>query len=231
MAEFVDNKSMKARSSLLHWLLVAGVASIPAALLASHRVVSPTTSSANDSVEITATITLAQSEVAQKIGADPGKGVVLVEVHVSPKTEKGLRVSPDDFYLLCHDDGERSQPFEPAQLAGHGALVVSPTAGEGGGARAERYGIPLGGVTLPGNSVGVGAGGRGPGTLSSKADNKSAGNAALLAALKAKQFPDKLTTSDVSGNLYFPLDGQHKLKNLAILYRGQGGRLDLEFQH
>lgn len=222
---------MKVQSRIFHRLLIAGIASIPAAVLASHHVVSPTTTASNDKVQITATITLAQPEVTQKIGADPGKGVVLVEVHVTPKTEKDLRVSPDDFYLLCHDDGQRSQPFEPAQLAGRGALVISQTAGAGGGTRAERYGIPLGSVTLPGSSVGVGGGGRGPGTLSSKADNKSAGNATLLTALKAKQFPDKLTTSEVSGDLYFPLDGKHKLKNLAILYRGQAGRLDLEFKH
>jgi hypothetical protein len=35
----------------------------------------------------------------------------------------------------------------------------------------------------------------------------------------------------VSGYLYFPLDGKHKLKNLAILYRGQAGRIDMEFEH
>jgi hypothetical protein len=222
---------MQARSRLFHRLLVAGVACVPAAVLASHHVVSPTTSSSNDDVEISATITLAEPEVAQKIGVDPGTGVVLVEVHVLPKTDKDLRVSPDDFYLLSHDDGQRSQPFEPAQLAGRGALVVSPTAGAGGGTRAERYGIPLGSVTLPGGMVGVGGGGRGPGTLSSKADNKSSGDPALLKALKAKQLPDKLTTKEVSGYLYFPFDGKHKLKNLAVLYRGQAGRLDLEFEH
>jgi len=220
---------MKARSRLFHRLLVAGVACIPAAMLASHHVTSPTTSSSNDNVEITATITLAEPEIAQKIGVDPGTGVVLVEMHVLPKTDKDLRVSPDDFFLLSHDDGERSQPFEPAQLAGRGALVVSPA--EGGGTKGGHHGMPLGEIMLGGGMIGAGGSGRGPGTLSSKADNKSAGDPALLKALKAKQFPDKLTTTEVSGYLYFPLDGKHKLKNLAVLYRGQAGRLDLEFQH
>jgi len=197
-------------------------------MLASHHVTSPTTSSSNDNVEITATITLAEPEIAQKIGVDPGTGVVLVEMHVLPKTDKDLRVSPDDFFLLSHDDGERSQPFEPAQLAGRGALVVSPAAG--GGTKGG-HGMPLGEIMLGGGMIGAGGSGRGPGTLSSKADNKSAGDPALLKALKAKQFPDKLTTTEVSGYLYFPLDGKHKLKNLAVLYRGQAGRLDLEFQH
>jgi hypothetical protein len=35
----------------------------------------------------------------------------------------------------------------------------------------------------------------------------------------------------VSGYLYFPLDGKHKLKNLAVLYRGSAGKLNLEFEH
>lgn len=198
-------------------------------MLASHHVTSPTTSSSNDNVEITATITLAEPEIAQKIGVDPGTGVVLVEMHVLPKTDKDLRVSPDDFFLLSHDDGQRSQPFEPAELAGRGALVVSQTAETKG----AHHGIPLGDIMLGGGGMigGGGGGGRGPGTLSSKADNKSAGDPALLKALKAKQFPDKLTTTEVSGYLYFPLDGKHKLKNLAVLYRGQAGRLDLEFEH
>src|SRR5689334_5498689 len=88
-------------------LLVAGLAFIPAAVLASHRVVSPTTSSANDNVEVTATITLSEPEIAQKLGADPGKGIALVEVRVSPKGDQDLRISADDFYLLSHDDGQR----------------------------------------------------------------------------------------------------------------------------
>ena len=152
---------MKARSRLFHRLLVAGVACIPAAMLASHQVTSPTTSSSNDNVEITATITLAEPEVAQKIGVDPGTGVVLVEMHVLPKTDKDLRVSPDDFFLLSHDDGQRSQPFEPAQLAGRGALVVSPTAG--GGTKGGHHGMPLGEIMLGGGMIGAGGSGRGPG--------------------------------------------------------------------
>jgi hypothetical protein len=62
-------------------------------------------------------------------------------------------------------------------------------------------------------------------------DEKSQGNDRLLQALKAKQLPTKESVDPVEGFLYFPLDGKHKLKNLAVLYRGPAGRLDLEFQH
>ena len=75
----------------------------------------------------------------------------------------------------------------------------------------------------PGNSKVV--------ALSSKMDEKEKGNKTLLGVLKAKQFPQKESTEPVEGFLYFPLDGKHKLKNLAVLYRGPAGKLDLEFEH
>jgi hypothetical protein len=62
-------------------------------------------------------------------------------------------------------------------------------------------------------------------------DDRSEGNKNLLKALRAKQFPQKESKEPVEGLLYFPLDGKHKLKNLAVLYRGPAGRLDLEFEH
>jgi len=75
----------------------------------------------------------------------------------------------------------------------------------------------------PGNSKEI--------VLNSKMDTKSQGNQALLEALKAKQLPQKESAAAVEGFLYFPLDGKHKLKNLAVLYRGPAGKLDLEFEH
>jgi hypothetical protein len=224
------------RSLLLRYGICAFTALIPSALIASHKVVSPTTSASNDDVEVNATITLPEEEVAQKLGADPGKGIVLVQVRVTPKGEKAFRVSPDDFYLLSHDDGQRSQPFEPAQLAGKGGLVVAQGPGSGGGL-ASTPGHPIGTSPtgrvqrFPGRTNGVGNMGSGPGTTSTQANDKDAGNTSLLAALKAKQLQDTTSSDEVSGYLYFPLDGKHKLKNLAVLYRGQAGHLDLEFEH
>ncbi|MBV8896627.1 MAG: hypothetical protein JO051_08955 [Acidobacteriaceae bacterium] len=193
----------------------------------ARKVISPETSAGNDVVDVVATITLAEDEVAQKLGADPGKGVVLLEVRIIPKTDQPLRVSPDDFILLAHDDGERAKPFEPSEIAGNGALVLS-SATEGT-VKKTSSSIGLGGM------VG-GGGGASPGnskvtTLSSKMDTKSQGNDKLLEALKAKQLPEKESVQPVEGYLYFPLDGKHKLKDLAVLYRGPAGRLNLEFQH
>jgi hypothetical protein len=193
---------------------------------AAKKIVSPSTSAGNEQVDIVATISLAEDEVIQKLGADPGKGIVLLQVRVTPKTDKPVEMSPDDFILLAHDDGERSKPFDAGEIAGQGALVVTNTSG----AKAQKTGTSfgLGGMMggaggSPGNSKVV--------ALSSKMDEKEKGNKTLLEVLKAKQFPQKESTEPVEGFLYFPLDGKHKLKNLAVLYRGPAGKLDLEFEH
>lgn len=195
-------------------------------LLASKKVISPETSASNDQVDIVATISLAEEEVAQKIGADPGKGIVLLEVRVIPKTDKPVQVSPDDFILLAHDDGERSKPFEPAEIAGGGGLVVT---NKSDAAKQKKTGITAG-------FGGIGGGNASPGnprptTISTKIDTRSEGDEKLLEALKAKQFPEKESIEPVEGYLYFPLDGKHKLKNLVVLYRGPAGKLNLEFTH
>jgi hypothetical protein len=208
-------------------LLVTGTILFATSLPGAKKVVSPNTSASNEQVDIIATIFITQEEVTQKLGADPGKGVALLEVRVIPKTNDAVQISPDDFILLAHDDGERAKPFDPAQIAGPGSLVVSSatdktkkqSSGFGG------FGGMIGGGSgsSPGNSK--------PTTLSTKMETKSQGNDKLLEALKAKQFLQKDTNKPVEGYLYFPLDGKHKLKNMALLYRGPAGRLDLEFEH
>ena len=161
------------------------------------------------------------------MGADPGQGIVLLQVRVTPKTDQPVQISPDDFILLAHDDGERSKPFEPEELAGQGALVLTNSTD---GTKVKKTGqtIGIGGI--------MGGTGGSPGnprvtTVNTRMDDKKQGNTALLEALKAKQLPAKDTTDEVNGYLYFPLDGKHKLKNLAVLYRGPAGKLDMEFQH
>jgi hypothetical protein len=218
-------------------MLLAGVALlVPSGLVAAHKVVAPTTSAANDTVEITATITLDEDEIAKKLGADPGKGIALMDVRVTPKTDKPLRVSPDDFFLLSHNDGQRSQAFEPEQLAGRGGLVLAQGPGTPGGL-SRSPGAPIGtGPTgrvqrMPGGGNGIGNKAGEAGGLKTEKNDKDRGNSSLLAAIKAKQLPDTTTADEISGYLLFPLEGKHKLKDMALLYRGQAGHIDLEFQH
>src|ERR1700742_94656 len=83
------------------------------------KVISPVTTASNEQIDLEATIVMTEEEVTQKLGgADPGKGIVLLQVRVTPKTDKPIQISPDDFILLAHDDGERSKPFEPSEIAG-----------------------------------------------------------------------------------------------------------------
>ena len=197
------------------------------ACFGAKKITSANTSAGNEQVDVVATLYMTEEEVTQKLGMDPGKGIALLEVRIIPKTDQPVQMSPDDFILLAHDDGERSKPFDPAEIAGQGAMVVSratdktknQTSGFGG------FGGMIGGGSgsSPGNSK--------PVALSSKMDTKSQGNDKLLEALKAKQFPQKDSVQPVEGYLYFPLDGKHKLKNMAVLYRGPAGHLNLEFQH
>jgi len=198
-----------------------------ASAFAGKKVVSPTTSAGNDQVDIVATITLTEAEVTQRLGVDAGKGIVLLQVKITPKTDKPVQVSPDDFILLAHDDGERTKPFEPEQLAGNGALVVTNTAD---GAAVKRTGSSFGIGGMMGGSGGSPGNSRAT-VLTSKMDDKRQGNQTLVQTLKAKELPAKESKDEVEGYLYFPLDGKHKLKNLAVLYRGPAGRLDMEFEH
>ena len=192
----------------------------------AKKVISPKTSAGNEQVDIVATIFMGEDEVTQKLGEDPGPGIAVLEVQVIPKTDQPVQVSPEDFILLAHDDGERAKPFEPAEIAGQGALVVTntPAKGKKGAAFGSLGGMIGGGSgSSPGNS-------RAP-NINTRMDERNEGNKNLLKALRAKQLPTKDSKEPVSGLLYFPLDGKHKLKNLAVLYRGPAGRLNLEFQH
>src|ERR1700748_1891318 len=106
---------------------------------------------------------------------DPGQGIVILNVRIIPKTDKPVQVDPADFILLAHDDGERAKPFEPAEIAGNGALVVT----DNSNAKVKKTSSTMG----LGGIVAGGGGGNGgsPGnsrviTLNSKMDEKKQGN-------------------------------------------------------
>lgn len=197
-------------------------------LFAAKKVVSPTTTAANEQVDLEATITLAPDEVVQKLGTNPGQGVVLLRVRITPKVDTPITVNRDDFILLAHDDGERARPFAPAELAGSGALVESTKTGT-----VKKSGVSggIGPMIAMGGGGSLSPGSSAPVTVNTKMDDKTGGNQQLLTTLKAKELPQTDTTKPVEGYLYFPLDKKHKLKDLIVMYRGPAGKLDLEFVH
>ncbi|HEX4809795.1 MAG TPA: hypothetical protein VH325_12740 [Bryobacteraceae bacterium] len=200
-----------------------------AVLFAGKKVTSPTTSGDNDSINVTATLFLMPDDVKHEIGADPGPDVVVLQVRVTPKVDKPVSVSPDDFILLAHDDGERTQPYDPAEIAGKGALVIKEQKQDSVGVEPTRSVI---------SGIGIGGGSN---KKSTAADNsKSApttmndgakGNDDLLTKLKSKELATQDIQKPEEGLLYFKLTGKHKLKNMAVLYRGPSGAIDMEFQH
>jgi len=199
------------------------------ALGGKKKVISPETSAGNEEVDLVATIFLTTEEVTQKLGMNPGPDLAILQVRVIPKTDKPVQVAADDFILLAHNDGERTKPLTPSEIAGNGALIVSNSADQKTkkdkktGTSGGFGGIMMGGGASPGNPQVV--------TLSTKMDEKKQGDPKLLEALKEKQLPDKETSEPLEGLLYYRLNGKHKLKDMSVLYRGPAGKLDLEFEH
>jgi hypothetical protein len=219
----MSNFSTRALALIALTLVLTILPAFPA-----KKVISPETSAGNEQVDLIATIFLTHDEATQRLGMDPGPDIAILQVRVVPKTDKPVQVAADDFILLAHNDGERNKPFTPAEIAGQGAIIVNNTADQQSKGKKTTTtgglgGIMMGGGSSPGNPKVV--------ALGTKVDDKKPGDPKLLEALKAKQFPDKETNEPVEGLLYFRLSGKHKLKDMAVLYRGPAGKLDLEFEH
>lgn len=191
----------------------------------------------NVNISIDATAVLDRAEVKQMLGSDFGGAIVVVEVKLTPRAGKELKIFADDFVLRSYKDGQKSQPFAPSQLAGKSVLMLTRKA-SGGGMMGQETGPIWGGIGGPPRRMGGNGGGVGnsasaesvDATDSAEDSSKSGDKDPLLKALKEKALPEKETAEPVSGLLYFPLDGKHKAKDLALQYTGQAGRLTLEFQ-
>jgi hypothetical protein len=189
-------------------------------------------------LEITATAFADKESVKQVLGSDLGGFIVVVEVRVAPKAGKSLNLVRDDFLLRSDKDGQKSQPFAPSQIAGSGALVVwDAGGGAGGGIMGDNNGPIWGGGPVPmGRPRRMGGDGGSMGntsetsTQSAVKDGKNSKPDPLLDTLKQKVLPEKETAEPVSGLLYFPLEGKHKLKDLELLYRGSAGKLSIRFR-
>jgi hypothetical protein len=128
----------------------------------------------------------------------------------------------DDFQLRSDRDGEKSKPFSPSQIAGKGAMIVTPTAD---GRNKTGFGIGLGGMGMGGGP------GSQPVTNNARMD-KGAKNkeSPLLGTLQEKVLAEKETDQPVSGLLIFPMEPKQKNKDLELTYAGPGSRLTLRFK-
>jgi hypothetical protein len=165
---------------------------------------SPPNQAGNDRVNLNGTALVDRKEIGQALGEDLGDGYIVVRLKVTPAASRSLLVSRDDFTLISRKDGERSGALAPSQIAGTGPVIVDT--GGGGFSPAPRFG----------------------------AEKEDAGDpskqTALLQVLKSKGLPQGEAKSPVEGLLYFAMDGKVKPKDLSLLYKGAGGRLEIDFK-
>ncbi len=189
----------------------------------------PIEKNSNEFVEVGGVL-LDKDEVVKTFGSDLGGNIVVVRITVRPLTEKPVRIDFDDFFLLDCDNGQRSEPYEPSQIAGTSALVVTPKGVRGGGM--------MGGPTWGGGLGPFGTGG-GVGNSSSEIENTSKVETAkdpgkpnpVLDALKANVLTQKEVSDTTTGLLYFQIEGKKiKPKDLELHYKTPSGRMALRFR-
>ena len=189
-----------------------------------------------ESVSIEATLLADKAAIIKAVGDDLGGSIMVIDLKLTPRGETPLQISRDDFTLKSDNDGQRSTPFAPSQIAGRGSLVVTST-GRGGGAYSENQRGPIWGgyPGTGGQPRRVGGDGAAIGN-SSEAEAKAAitngdrkEDSPLLATLKEKILPEKRTLDPVSGLLYFHLEGKHKPKHLELWYKSPAGKVTLRF--
>jgi hypothetical protein len=190
----------------------------------------------NDNIELVGTVITDHEDIRQALGAELGDGFVVVRVKATPKTDEAMRIGPDDFVLISRKDGDREEAMAPAQITSHSALVIKQDrSGRDWAQQTNRPGwTGIGGITRT-------AGPR-KSADEKKADPKddpkitsagdSANDDALLAALTAKELPDKETKGSIEGLLYFSMESSKikKSKDLSLFYKGSGGRLTMDFK-
>jgi len=195
----------------------------------------PAGQAANDSAVIAAKLYNGKDAVRDVLGSDLGGYIVVVEATVTPMSKEPLSIHPDDFLLRSDKDGQRSRPFAPSQIAGRGALVIS----DGGGGRAvmaDNNG-PIWGGYPTGRPGRLGGDGAVMGNTSSTVsegmihDGSKDKEDPLMGTLKARALPETKADKQVSGLLYFLMEGKHKDKQLELLYTGPAGRLSVRFKN
>ena len=183
----------------------------------------------NDDIELVASVIIDRDEIKQALGADIGAGYVVARMKVTPKTDKPLAVSLDDFTMISRKDGQRSVALEPGQIAGKGALIVKRAPEQPGGFGTATNGPIWGGIGPVRGSGAGNSGGVDSGVDTHIESGKDQKDNPLLAVLQAKMLPEKESSEPLEGLLYFPIDGKIRPKDLAIIYKGQAGKLIMEF--
>lgn len=184
----------------------------------------PIEETSNDQLAITASALIDRDQIKQELGYDLGPDIIVLRVTVRDVSDKPVQVNHDDFLIISDRDGQRSEPFEPGQIAGADSLTVTPHGVKKASRRPSFGGI----VGIGGGGIGN-AGAAPPPDLKVEAQHDEKDNP-LLAVLTEKILPEKEITESISGLLYFQIVGKVKPKNLELHYKGPAGNMALRFK-
>lgn len=215
---------------------------IASAALAQSSVEPPSGSGENPKLSIEAKGYFTREAAKAALGMDPGENILIVEVKVTPKPGETIRIDTDEFLLRADNDGQRATPLTPTQIAGTSVMVIGSRQGSQGqvmdGQRRRPYGVP--GIPGTGRTpsslpepnqggVGTSTADTSEATASIQETKGSKEQNTLLARLKERQLPDGEISAPVSGLLYFPFEGKHKVKHFELVYSKWPPRASVRF--
>jgi hypothetical protein len=177
-------------------------------------------------VSIKATVYADPATIQELLGNTLDGHYIVIKIDITPN--KKFLIDHDNFLLRTNKDGERAKPYEPTQIAGDGALVVSNAQDEQQGNKKNRgSGVTMGGM-------GGIMGGSSPGVPVSTAPTKvvlqsaSGNKSPMVKTLEDHMLPQKEVEQPTSGLLYFPMEKQ-KVKDLELFVTTPSGKLDIRF--
>src|SRR5579884_3050453 len=201
-----------------------GICILCAALAADKKL--PFDQTSNELVELSASL-LSHDEIVKEFGSDLGGSIIVVRATVRPLVDTPYRIDHEDFVLLSNNDGQRSRPYEPSQIAGGGALIITQSGVRNAGVMGQPRWGGIGGMS--GGSMGN-AQTQTHAETTVKEDEKGKDSTPVLKALKEKILPEKETTDTTAGLLYFEIDGKVKTKDLELRYKTPAGWLAMRFR-
>ena len=194
-----------------------------------------TVSGSNSLIELTATLHKDNEDVQELLGHKVEKGIIVMELTITPKSEKPYEIWHDDFIVRSDKDGQKSDPYDPGQIASNTVLTLVYTH-DGGGMHQQENGPVWGGTgTEPSRLPGSGGGFGNAGTVESASRSKITSDPEeksnpLLSTLRERLLKEEEITGPVKGLLYFPLEGKHKTKQIWLHFTGEGGAIEMQFK-
>ncbi|MGB6944605.1 MAG: hypothetical protein WBE37_19560 [Bryobacteraceae bacterium] len=186
----------------------------------------PIDETSNQLLDISVSAPLDKDQIKQELGSDLGDDIIVVRLTARPVSDKPVQLSLDDFLLVSAKDGQRSEPFEPGQIAGSDSFSVTPNGRKGLGDHGNRPSIGFGGFGIGG----AGNSGSTPTPDVKVQESREEKPNPLLATIKEKILPEKLITEPTSGLLFFQGVGKVKAKDLELHYKGPAGKMALRFR-